>query len=183
MDELIELLDANGQPTGQSCLKSIAHQQGLFHASVHIWFYTTNGQVLLQKRKHTKNIFPGLWDVSVAGHISFGEKELISAIRETEEEIGLTVNEKDLKYLGTSRHKNEHANKLIDFELHHLYISLLKAPFSNLKIQETEVAAIKLLSIEEFKAELRNNSTNYVPHGADYYSRIVNAIQKALTTN
>ncbi|MFC2110179.1 NUDIX domain-containing protein [Bacteroidota bacterium] len=181
MDELIELLDQNGQPNGKSCLKSIAHQQGLFHASVHIWFYTKVGEVLLQKRKHTKQTFPSLWDVSVAGHISFGEKELISAIREIEEEIGLVVNPEALTYLGTSQHKNKHSKNLIDHELHHIYISELKVPFSNLTIQESEVEEIKLLSINEFQNELTLNSSYYVPHGSKYYARIINSILKELT--
>ena len=45
MDELIAILDAEGNATGKTCLKSIVHKTGLYHATVHIWFYTTKGQI------------------------------------------------------------------------------------------------------------------------------------------
>ena len=40
MDELIDILNAEGKPLGTSAMKSVAHREGLFHATVHIWFYT-----------------------------------------------------------------------------------------------------------------------------------------------
>ena len=90
MDELIDILDDQGNLTGRNCLKSIAHIEGLNHATVHIWFYTPEGNILLQQRAATKKIYPLLWDVSVAGHVNAGESLLAAAIREVKEEIGLT---------------------------------------------------------------------------------------------
>ncbi|MEX0314176.1 MAG: hydrolase, partial [Allomuricauda sp.] len=69
MDELVDILDDNGNPTGRTCLKSEAHRKGLFHPTIHVWFYTSEGQILFQKRADNKDTFPSLWDVSVAGHI------------------------------------------------------------------------------------------------------------------
>ena len=74
MEEWIDLMDTNGNYTGQKVLKSEAHQKGLFHPTAHIWFYTAEGQVLLQQRSETKKTFPLYWDVSVAGHISARRK-------------------------------------------------------------------------------------------------------------
>ena len=42
MDELIDVLDADGNYTGETILKSVAHKNGVFHPTVHIWFYTTD---------------------------------------------------------------------------------------------------------------------------------------------
>ena len=56
MDELIAILDAEGNATGKTCLKSIVHKTGLYHATVHIWFYTTKGSILLQQRSASKII-------------------------------------------------------------------------------------------------------------------------------
>ena len=42
MDELIDILTPEGKPTGKTCLKSFAHKNGLFHASVHIWIFNNN---------------------------------------------------------------------------------------------------------------------------------------------
>lgn len=178
MDEYIELLDANSNPTGEKCLKSIAHKKGYYHASVHIWFFTKHKEILLQKRIETKDTFPGLWDVSVAGHIAFGEQPLQAAVREVQEEIGLTILTKKLHSIGTSTHKNTHSVNLIDHELHYLYIALLNTGITNLTIQKEEVSEIKLITMETFKKELIENSKKYVPHGSDYYARIFKAIEQ-----
>ena len=101
MDEFIDILTAEGLPTGNTALKSEAHKKGWFHATAHIWFFTTDDQILLQKRALTKKVFPGIWDISVAGHIGAGEKILQGAKREILEEIGLELQEKDLIKIGT----------------------------------------------------------------------------------
>ncbi|WP_152287148.1 NUDIX hydrolase [Flavicella marina] len=178
MDEYIELLDNDNKPSGEKCLKSIAHQKGLYHASVHIWFYTSNKQLLVQQRHPTKDTFPNLWDVSVAGHIAYKERPKTAAIREIEEEIGLTIEENELRNIGTSTHKNQHANGIIDHELHHIYICKLNAPLENLTIQQSEVSKIKLIPLDVLKFELKNNTSQYVPHGELYYNRIFNAINQ-----
>jgi isopentenyl-diphosphate delta-isomerase len=85
MDELIDILNADGVPLGKTAMKSKAHKKGLFHATVHIWFYTEDGKLLIQKRTSNKDTHPGLWDVSVAGHIGSGESIIDSAIREVQE--------------------------------------------------------------------------------------------------
>ena len=79
MDELIDLLDENGKPTGKTALKSKAHQMGLFHATVHVWCYSRTGNVLLQQRAANKQANPLKWDVSVAGHIGAGESPELGA--------------------------------------------------------------------------------------------------------
>ena len=178
MDEYIELLDNDNKPNGKRILKSEAHKKGLFHATVHIWFFTKDKKVLIQKRHKTKNTFPNLWDVSVAGHISYKEKPILAALRETEEEIGLSITENQLKYIGTSTHKNIHSANLIDNELHHIYICEFNKTLSELKIQDDEVAEVLLLSINDLKLELQIKNNNYVPHGSDYYNRIFDTIEK-----
>ena len=99
MDELIDILDDQGNLTGRNCLKSIAHIEGLNHATVHIWFYTPEGNILLQQRAATKKIYPLLWDVSVAGHVNSGESLLTAAIREVKEEVNVQVS--DIKYFSS----------------------------------------------------------------------------------
>ncbi len=178
MDEYIELLNDSGKPTGKRCLKSIAHKNGFFHASVHIWFYTEDNKILIQKRKHTKETFPNLWDVSVAGHIAFGELPIIAALREIKEEIGVTTEKNHLNYIGQSIHKNTHSKDLIDHELHHIYISTLNTSFETLQIQEDEVAEIQLISIDDFKDNLLNTPEKFVPHGAPYYERVIEQINQ-----
>jgi len=114
MDELIDILTPDGKPTGKVALKSEAHKNGWFHATVHIWFFTKDDKILLQKRAMTKKVFPGLWDISVAGHIGAGETILDAAIREVHEELGLEIKSDELLKIGTRIHQVSHANGIQD---------------------------------------------------------------------
>ena len=91
MEEYLDILDKTGKPLGESYLKSVVHQKGYYHNTVHIWFYTKEGQILLAQRSFKKTICPGMWDVSVAGHMEAGETLEAAAVREIREEIGTRI--------------------------------------------------------------------------------------------
>ncbi len=56
------------------------HADGDYHGAVHVWIYVeSTGELLLQKRADRKDSWPGLWDISSAGHISAGDTSLITA--------------------------------------------------------------------------------------------------------
>ncbi len=182
MEEWIDLLDTEGNYTGQKILKSEAHLKGLFHPTVHIWFYTSKGEVLLQQRAQTKKTFPLYWDVSVAGHVGAGESIVSGAIREIQEEIGLVVKEQDLKPIGVFKSIQQHHNGLLDCEFHHTFLCELKVPFTALKKQEEEVEALQLKSITSWEKDLfsKTPSMEYVPHNKTYYEEVILALKKQL---
>jgi 16S rRNA (adenine1518-N6/adenine1519-N6)-dimethyltransferase len=72
-----------------SATKPEAWEQGLLHRVVRIMIHNKAGQILLQHRTPTKDIFPDCWDNSVAGHVDAGEDYDAAAIREVEEELGI----------------------------------------------------------------------------------------------
>lgn len=182
MDELVDILDAEGNFTGQTAMKSKAHESGLFHPTVHIWFYTKNAQILLQQRGKEKDTYPLLWDVSVAGHIGAGEDVITAGIREVSEEIGLDITKNELQKIGVFKSVQKHQNELIDCEFHHTYLCELKTPLSNLKKQDSEVNDLKLISLIRFSEETWGmaNLAKYVPHDSAYYKAIITAIKKRL---
>ena len=87
-EEFLEIYSSSGKKTGRKATKSHIHKNGLFHATVHIWIFSEKGNVLIQKRSTKKKLNPGVWDVSVAGHIEYKEDIKAAAIRETFEETG-----------------------------------------------------------------------------------------------
>lgn len=73
-EEYFDILDSNGKPTGKSKPRSKVHQDGDWHACVHVWFINyEKKEVLVQKRVKTKDSWPGYYDISVAGHLSAGK--------------------------------------------------------------------------------------------------------------
>lgn len=180
-DEYIDILNEDGTETGMIKLKSEAHQKGLYHRSAHLWLYTRTEKILVQQRAKGKDTFPGLWDISVAGHIAKGENALSAIIRETKEEIGITLNGKDLKFLKVQLSKKIPAPGIIDNEFQHLFIAEMDER-TILKLQTEEVIATKFLTFNDFKKSVLNSGSNFfVPHGVEYYLYIIEAITANLT--
>jgi|TARA_B110000238_G_scaffold197553_1_gene240346 isopentenyl-diphosphate delta-isomerase len=175
MDELIDILTPEGEPTGKTALKSEAHKNGWFHATVHIWLFTSDEKILLQKRALTKKVFPGIWDISVAGHIGAGEEIIEGAKREVFEEIGLQLKEKDFTKIGTRIHQVKHKNGIQDNEHHHVFIVELKVPISSLTMQEEEVAGLELWDLTVLK-NTKNLENVLLPEFHEYYVSVYDKI-------
>lgn len=155
MEEDVDILDEHGNYTGEIRLKSDAHELGLFHPTVHIWFYTRKGELLFQKRAATKKTFPSLWDVSVAGHVSAGESIEDSAIREVKEEIGLNISVTEIVKVAVFKSVHHHANGIVDAEFNHCFLAELKAGLKDLKIEEDEVEEVQLIPISELQYRIQ----------------------------
>lgn len=180
MDERIDIVTENGEPTGKTALKSIIHKKGYYHNTIHLWLYTDNHEILLQQRSHKKAIYPLLWDVSVAGHIDAGETFIEAAIRETQEEIGLALNAEDLTKIGIKLYESSYNNgTILDNEFHHVYIAKLNTSIKNLIPQKDEVEALKLVSFSTFKNLLAHSKTNshFVSSNKSYYKFVIDAIK------
>lgn len=183
MDEYIDIVTSEGEPTGNIALKSDAHKKGWYHNTIHLWLYTRESEILLQQRSHKKAIHPLLWDVSAAGHIDAGETFTEAALRETKEEIGLELKPNDLMKIGVERHESSYNNGAIqDNEFHQVFIAELKTEVKNLIPQSEEVEALKLVSFKEFEALLKQSETNnhFIPTNKSYYRFVVKTIKEKL---
>ena len=178
MDEWVDIVDAYGKPTGKTVLKSDAHREGYLHPTVHIWCYSKDGRILLQKRGIFKSTFPLMWDVSVAGHIGAGEDPLTAAVREIKEEIGIEIEPTQLRKIGMFHELHHHENGVIDSELHHTYLVTLEPEDVELTPQPEEVETLEWWDIERLKLAVKDvkNEVNLVPHDADYYEVVISAM-------
>jgi isopentenyl-diphosphate delta-isomerase len=176
-EEPVDILDEQGSKTGQVLLKSQAHTQGLWHGAGHIWIYNSKGEVLLQLRSPKKIVRPNIWDVSIAGHIAAGKTPLETVVEEAQEELGLTVNPKDLKFLGNVNYEDIQEPG----HWHHrvyLWIYALKQDdldLSKLELEEAETADVKWLALDQLKKDLDNPTmaNQYSPTRHSYDTAIV----------
>lgn len=182
MDEYIDVATKDGVLTGKKELKSIIHQKGLYHHTSHVWLYTKREEILLAQRSAQKIICPLLWDVSVAGHIDARETPKQAAIRETYEEIGVTLIEDDLKKIGVFKCFQSYDNGISDNEFHNTFIAELKVPLSKLTPQEGEVEALKLVSFETFENLIKHSGENnhFVASNRPYYEIVFQNIVEKL---
>jgi 16S rRNA (adenine1518-N6/adenine1519-N6)-dimethyltransferase len=85
----VQLVDDNDRPIGGGLRKDM-HAKGLLHRVVRIMIVDEQNNVLVQKRKLDKRLFPGRWDNSAAGHVDVGEDYEEAIRREVAEELGIS---------------------------------------------------------------------------------------------
>ncbi|HWL52494.1 MAG TPA: 16S rRNA (adenine(1518)-N(6)/adenine(1519)-N(6))-dimethyltransferase RsmA [Chthoniobacteraceae bacterium] len=88
--ERFDVVDENNEVTGQASRHKV-HAQGLRHRAVHILVFNKHGDLFLQKRSHLKDSHPGSWDSSAAGHLNAGDGYEETAVRELQEELGISA--------------------------------------------------------------------------------------------
>ena len=87
LEELFDVVDEQDRVTGQLPRREV-HRRGLRHRAVHLLVVNRAGRVFLHQRSMQKDLFPGVWDSSAAGHVGAGEDYDGTARRELEEELG-----------------------------------------------------------------------------------------------
>ncbi len=87
-EEWLEEVDESDRVIGRHPRREI-HRLGLWHRSVHIFLFDLKGRLFLQRRSMRKDVHPGAWDTSAAGHVDPGETYDASALRELYEELGI----------------------------------------------------------------------------------------------
>ena len=104
--------------------------------------------MLLQKRAACKELHPNCYDVSAAGHVTEGGEYRKSAVRELYEELGIKSELKQLEFIGmhSSEYKSE---KYWDRELTAVYIYHHPVDLSKLVLQESEVAEVCWVDLDE----------------------------------
>jgi isopentenyldiphosphate isomerase len=139
--ELFDILDRDGNPTGRVAPKGSALQENQFYLGVHAYLCNAHGEYLLQRRTNTKDFLPGGWEIHM-GHAIAGETSVVALQREISEEIGIQVDE----------HEIEQIMRLVWDEYHHMvdvFWICKDVPLAELKLQASEVEAVKYVSKEE----------------------------------
>ena len=164
--ELIDEIDENGKFI-RVVDKSIAHKEGLWHKSVHVWIVNDNNEILLQYRCADKSFFPDVWDASFAGHIGAGEDSLTTAIREGKEELGINVDTSKIRFIFTNKEKLVYGN-IISNELIDVYVLRDNINLEDLTLQETEVGGAKYMNVFDFFDAINKTEEKIFPHPEEY---------------
>ncbi|MDP9469264.1 MAG: NUDIX domain-containing protein [Chloroflexota bacterium] len=143
--ERFDLVLPNGTPTGRTKARAEVHRDGDWHRAVHVWVAGVgedgSGFLLFQRRVLGKDTWPGRLDATVGGHYRAGEG-LAQALREVEEEIGITVAENDLRRLGVRLCVNEAEPGVRDHELQDVFLLRDDRPLTAYRPEPAELAAL-----------------------------------------
>jgi isopentenyldiphosphate isomerase len=200
VDELLDILDETGRPTGEVLEKSEAHRRGLWHRCFHCWICGSDAAghyLLLQRRAFTKDTWPGYLDITAAGHLSAGERTL-DGLREIEEELGLKVDPERLIPLGTISIEQP-LPAGCDREFHEVFLLQDDTPPENLRLQKEEVESIYRIDLYDVETLLETGETpareyrqgdsiatrinleEFVPKNEDYLAHIAEAARQLLS--
>ncbi len=89
MAEFWDVRDAHGVKLGRLHERGTPMREGEYHLSVTVWIANSRGEFLISKRAPAKNS-PNMWEPTGGGALA-GEESLDAALRETKEELGLTL--------------------------------------------------------------------------------------------
>ena len=166
--ELLDLLDENGEPSGQVRERTLVHLNGDWHRTSHVWVVRRRGDgghdLLLQKRSRGKDFFGGCYDISSAGHIPAGQDYLESALRELKEELGIAAEPEDLRLVGVhdGRYEGEfHGRIFKNHEKSHVFAYEKPVEIEKLKLQKEEVESVKWMRIEDVLAAVKAHDPGY----------------------
>ncbi|MET9393853.1 NUDIX domain-containing protein [Streptomyces sp. NPDC006624] len=88
-DEILDIVDDNDRVIGRSPRGEV-YARGLRHRCVFVEARDAEGRIFVHRRTPGKLVFPSLYDMFVGGVVGAGESYDAAALREAEEELGVT---------------------------------------------------------------------------------------------
>ena len=165
--ELLDLVDEDGNPTGERAERELIHATGLRHRTAHLWLMRKRGgqaEILLQKRSENKDSYPGCYDISSAGHIPAGMDFVPSALRELQEELGLTATAEELTLCGQRRffhHQTFHGKPFLDHQVSNVYVLVRDVEPSEMTLQASEVQSVVWMPLCEVRRHVAQGDPRF----------------------
>lgn len=156
--EWVDLVDEEDRVIGRASRAEV-RARNLLHRNVAVLCQDAHGRIYLHQRSATKDLFPSLHDVFVAGVVGAGERYDAAAVRELGEELGI-----------------EHAT--IEFLFHHRYegpetrshTAVYKTRWTDaVHHRDGEIAWGRFCSLDEIAANAEH--WPLVPDGAEIFAR------------
>lgn len=162
--EYRDLYDENRKPTSKKMLMDGVRPKGLKYVTVIVFIYNNkNHKWLMQKRSKDKG---GKW-ATTSGHPVSGKSSIEGMITEIKEELGLVVNEDELKLVTTINRKEKFAD---------IYYLEKDINIDNLVLQKEEVEDVKWMSKNDIDAFY--NAKKYKKTHYNYFKEVLIKMKK-----
>ncbi|MFF2401090.1 NUDIX domain-containing protein [Streptomyces goshikiensis] len=161
-DEVLDVVDRDDRVTGQAPRGEV-YARGLLHRCVFVLARNAEGRIFVHRRTASKLVFPSAYDMFVGGVLGAGEEYAEAALREAEEELGVSglgQPEPLLKFL------YEGPGGAWWSYVHEVRCELPVSP------QVSEVAWHAWLTEEELAARVAGGDWPWVPDGLEAYRRL-----------
>lgn len=174
MSELLDIYNINRIKTGKIIDRQKAEsvreylKQDEYVLGVQCWIINYKKEILLTQRSPNKKD-GGKWEAT-SGLVQSGENSLQGIKRELKEEIGVIVNDAELKLIKSNREGNTFRDA---------YCIYKDIPIEEIKFADGEVSSAKYVTIEEFEKMINSGeafewSRWFIPK----YKELVNVWEK-----
>ncbi len=204
--EQVRIFNENREAIGIASRDEV-HREGYWHEVFQCWFVRIeNGvrKICFQLRSDRKKDFPGLYDITAAGHL-MADESVEDGVREVEEELGIGVSYDELTPLKVIKAsiKKDH---FFDNEIANIFLYECNQPLEKFKLQKEEVSGIVQADFDQFyelwlgerdevdvkgfclnddgeriNVNEKINKLHFVPHEISYYQSVVKEIEKNFT--
>lgn len=155
-EELI-LVDRDDNELGYLS-KAMCHDgEGVLHRAFSLFLFNDDGELLLQQRSMEKRLWPGYWSNSICSHPRRGESLEIATARRLQDELNFdTALERVYQFSYTAAYGDAGSEN----ELCHVFLGRAT---SELRANESEIAAIRFVAPRDLDSELRASPQRFTP--------------------
>ena len=142
MSEIWDIYDRNKNKTGRFHKRGLPLNKDDYHIIIHAWVVNSNDEVIITKRHESKRICPNMLECT-EGSILAGESSVEGAVRELEEEIGLSFKKEEAVFL--TSFVLEESNTIVDSFMFRRDVKI-----EDLVLQENEVSDVLIVNREKY---------------------------------
>ncbi|MGZ4473015.1 MAG: NUDIX hydrolase [Nocardioidaceae bacterium] len=163
-EEMVAVVDATGAVL-RAERRSVVRRENLLHAATAVLVRNPAGAVYVHRRSDLKDWAPGQHDACAGGVIQYGEEPYPCALREIEEELGITGT--TLTPLGTSLYEDDTTRCL-----EHVFEATWDGP---VVYQDAEVVWGTWMTLPALAARLADPTWAFVPDTRQLLGRLAAA--------
>jgi len=177
MEEYLDIVDENNNPTGEKALRSKIHAEGIWHQVIHIYIFRQKEdrfEFLVHLRSKFKDLSPNKWDLRFGGHIESGAKLEDALKKEMQEEIGLEIdNPKDLIEMEWTK-----GGIFPNVEFIKIHFLRYNGEIEDLKFNDGEVQDVKWMTMQEIKESAKENPEDWNSSHENFEEKITFLMEK-----
>ena len=147
-----DIVDEHGNKTGKTMIKGTPMKKGEYHLSVSVWIQNDDGKYLISQRAPTKPA-SNMWETTGGAAIS-GEDSLSAALRETKEELGITLYPQNGRVLKSYTYPHSSGDGAAYIEV---WIFQQNIDIDTVVLQKEETCDVKWASKEQIKQMMAQN--------------------------
>ena len=145
-EEQVDWVDGAGRVL-ETLSRGEIRRRNLLHKISATLVFHPDGRLFMHQRSPEKDVFPSYLDLCVGGTVVSGESHALNAVRELEEELGISG--EPVYFLFDHHYEDQHSKGLV-----HLFACVAPGPF---RLQGEEIAWGEWVSEQEATAALTGN--------------------------